>query len=77
MEKLRVFEILDKLNVRDSLQGSRLVGVSNNFVSANKAKQGAHVTMGVEEICLHQIMNDEAIVVLLVIDKKAYEELTK
>lgn len=71
--KKRVFEILDEMNVSDTEKGTKLIGVSNYFVSGEKVKQGSLITMGAEESALMDIMQGNVIPLLLLIDKSEYE----
>lgn len=69
----RLFEILDDMNQSDTNNGTQLVRISNIFLEGNKVKQGAIIAMGAEEKCLHDIMNDESIPLLIMVDRKEYE----
>lgn len=71
----RLFEILDQMNLDDTNSNTGNLGVSNHFVGANKVKQGCTVTMGADEAVLHQLMNNTAIPILVVVDKKEYQKL--
>lgn len=71
MEK-RLFEVLDEMNQDDTKNNTRLVAVSNAFVSGNKVKQGAIISMGTTEQCLLDLLTDKYIALLLVVDKEEY-----
>lgn len=71
MEK-RLFEILDDMNQDDTKNNSRLVEVSSNFVSANKVKQGAIISMGTPEASLLNIVSGNKIAMLILVDKEEY-----
>ena len=60
------------MNQDDVDNGTRLVQLSNNFISADKVKQGVKIAMGVEERCLLELMNEEVIPVLLLVNKEDY-----
>lgn len=68
----RTFQVLDEMNQQDAENGTKLVSVSPHFVSGNKVKQGAHITMGIHESALIDLMAETHIAILVVIDKKEY-----
>lgn len=71
----RVFQILDEMNQADMASGTGTVGICNQQVSAVKTKQGGLITMGVPPEIFHEIVfNSTKQIVLLVIDKAAYEK---
>jgi hypothetical protein len=71
----RLFQILDEMNVADGENKTDNVAISNSVVSANKAKGGAHVVMGMPEKYLYDLMQDgKKIALLLVIDKAEYDK---
>lgn len=70
----RLFQLLDDMNVFDGENKTSMVGVCGDFVSANKAKGGTHVTMGAPQDVLMQVMNNEVIPVLLLINRADYEK---
>lgn len=76
MEKKRLFQILDEMNVSDIEKGTQLVSVGSNFISADKIKQGTKIAMGSDDSALHQIMNNKVIPILLLIDKEEYFKLS-
>ncbi|GAB3013596.1 hypothetical protein GCM10027051_16080 [Niabella terrae] len=45
---MRLFEILDKMNIADSENRTRTVAISTNVTEAKKVKQGGLVTVGVD-----------------------------
>jgi hypothetical protein len=72
----RLFQILDELNVKDIEGGTSFVGVNNAFVGAQKAKGGGHVTMGVpESVVMDLLLNKDKIPILLIIDTKEYDKI--
>jgi len=75
--KKRLFQILDDMNVLDGEQLTRKVAISNSFVSANKVKAGAHITIGADEQSMHDLVNEKAIAILLIIDKEEYFKRAK
>jgi hypothetical protein len=68
----RLFEILDEMNVSDTLNSTANVGVCTTFVSATKAKGGAHITLGASEEMLMKLMNDELIPILVLVNREEY-----
>lgn len=75
MEKKRLFQILDDMNVTDIENGTRLVSVSSNLISADTIKQGCKITMGVPLGTVNDLMTDKVMPVLLLVDKATYFKL--
>lgn len=74
----RLFQVLDEMNVNDETNKTSHVRVSGHLVSANTAKGGGHVTIGVEAAVITELaVNKDMRCLLLVIDYKEYERLTK
>jgi len=48
------------------------ISMSPHFVSAVSCKQGAHVTMGVDEASLYKLMNNESICAIYIINKDQF-----
>lgn len=71
----RLFQVLDEINQLDAENNSRLLAVSSNFISADKVKQGAKICMGADEQSLIDIMTEDVIPILLLVNKKKYNEL--
>ena len=71
------FEVLDEMNKHDIEHSTKLVSVSFDFVSGNKVKQGAKITMGTEFSGLVDLWNDDVIPVLMLVDKKEYFKRTE
>ena len=67
-----MFEVLDKMNLDDTANGTQLVKISNAFVSGDKIKQGAKIAMGVDEQCLLDIMSQKYIPLLVVVNSDEY-----
>lgn len=76
MSKKRLFQTLDEMNLMDIENGSRLVSVGSNFISADKIKQGTKISMGSDDSALMDIHNGKVIPVLILVDKQKYFELT-
>lgn len=77
-ENKRLFQTLDEMNVADGENNTGNVGICNFLVSANKTKQGGHVTMGVpESVVLDLVLNPKKkMCLLLVIEKSEYEKVS-
>lgn len=69
-----MFDVFKKMNEYDTENGTSTLGVCNELVSANNVKNGGHVTIGVPESVIIDLMFDGKIVVLLVIDKESYDK---
>lgn len=78
MEK-RMFQILDEMNLDDEKNKTGNVAICNAFVSANKVKAGGHVTMGVPESVLMDLVFNKGnkIPILIIIDKAEYDKKVK
>ena len=74
VEKKRLFQILDEMNLEDTEKGTRLVSISNTLISADKVKAGTKVAMGCDNQVLSDIMSDKCALLLIVIDRKEYEK---
>lgn len=76
MNKKRMFQILDEMNVADGENGTAHVAVRNQLVGAQKAKGGCHITIGAPEDYLYKLMTDNnCIPILLIIDKAEYDKI--
>lgn len=74
----RLFQILDEMNMNDEKNGTATCGFCYSFVSANKVKAGGHVTMGVpENVVMDLIFNKGKIPILLILDKAEYDKISK
>lgn len=72
----RMFQILDELNVADSENKTGSVIVCSDLVSANTAKGGGHVTIGVPaEIIARLATDNNARAILLIVDYKEYDRV--
>ena len=72
MAKKRMFELLDEMNQEDGVNGTQLVEVGISFVKAKLVKARAEITMGMPESCLHDIVAENKIPLLIMVDKKEY-----
>lgn len=68
----RLFEILDDMNKEDINNGTRLVSISNSFISANKIKRGTEIKMGADDQAAIDLLSDKVTPILLLIDKEEY-----
>lgn len=77
--KKRLFQVLDEMNEEDAANGTKMVQVCPSLVTANTAKGGLHVTMGVpggvSEII--SIESQKLIPVLLLLDAEEYRKRIK
>lgn len=75
----RLFEALDELNVKDAENGSRLVGVCYDIVSATYGikEGGTRVTIGVPGNVVLDIDSGELVPILVLADRKELIKLTK
>lgn len=67
-----MFEILDEMNLDDVKNETKLVAISNTFISGEKVKKGAKISMGTDFDCLLEIMNEKYIPILIMVDKEEY-----
>lgn len=76
MEK-RMFQVFDEMNVADGENNTMNLQVAGSLVSAQTAKGGGHITMGVPANIVHELTfkGEDYICLLLVINKKEYEKL--
>lgn len=72
MEEKRLFQVLDEMNVHDIENGTRLISLHPDLVSADKCKQGTRVTMGAHEGAALDILNGKLMPVLMLVDKEEY-----
>ena len=68
----RMFQILDEMNQDDEKNKTRMVGVSTHFISADKVKQGAKISMGADELGLIDIVTEKVIPILVLVNKEEY-----
>ncbi len=73
----RLFEILDEMNHDDAKNGTRLVSISNNFISADKIKAGTKVAMGCDDQVLTELIDGTHVPLLIIVNKKEYEKRSK
>lgn len=73
--KKRLFQILDEINVDDAKNSTRNIAVSNGFVRMDKTKEGCQVTMASDSRAMADLLTNEAIPVLLIINKEEYNKL--
>ena len=71
--KKRLFEVLDEMNEHDTNNGTSYIAVGSNFISADKVKQGAKISMGAEPHNITNIATGKTLPVLLLIDAEEYK----
>lgn len=80
---MRLFEILDKLNVADTENKSHKVALFPDVTNIQCGKTNGHVTVGVPVEACQPLANDAAFgsrklkAVLMIIDMEAYNEILK
>jgi hypothetical protein len=72
MSNKRMFQILDEMNLHDVDNDTKLVKLSNTFISADKVKQGAKISMGADEESLFDLASEKYIPILIMVDKAEY-----
>lgn len=72
MAAKNIFDVLKEMNENDTKDNTQHLKISNHFVRGDKVKQGAHITMGVEEGVLFDMASEKSICLLLVVDKEQY-----
>ncbi len=72
MTNKRFFEVLDNMNQEDTANGTQLVEVSSNFISAKSIKQGGKIGMGVPYQSVMDVFTNSKIPVLILIDRREY-----
>lgn len=80
VDEKRLFQVLDKMNVLDIESGSGYVGVcgKQNVLSVDKHGEKGIVKMGVPpEVPLRIMKGEDLRLVLLIVDGKKYDELSK
>jgi hypothetical protein len=74
---MRLFEILDKMNVSDIEKGTSYLGVCNEVIAIDKIGHNGKVTIGIPgHVAEEIIVKDKDIrPILLLVDGKEYEKL--
>jgi hypothetical protein len=73
---MKMFEAFKTMHEEDCKNNTITIGVCDHLISANTVKGGGQVSVGVPHNEVIKIMSGERLVVLLLIDKKEYSELT-
>lgn len=68
----RMFQVLDEMNQDDIKNGTKLISISNYFISADRVKQGCKVSIGCDESVLLDIANNTHLPVLMMVNKDEY-----
>jgi len=76
---MRLFEILDKLSVMDTENGTANVGICNEVVSVDKKGNNGFVTIGIpgdvaQRMVLTEKMDNKALM-LLIVDLAVYNKV--
>lgn len=74
---MRLFEILDKMNVSDAENGTATLGVCNEIIAINKMGHNGKVTVGIPGHVAEDITvrNKDIRPILLLVDGKEYDRL--
>lgn len=75
MNKKRLFQVLDEMNVNDDANKTETCACCFDLVGANKVKAGGHVTMGVPTEAVLKLLLGEYMPMLVLLDKKEYHRL--
>lgn len=70
-----MFQVFDEMNVNDGKNKTATCACCFDNVSANTAKGGGHVTMGVPAEAIVKIMNNEYKPILILLDYDEYKRL--
>ncbi len=68
----RMFQVIDDMNLSDVENDTQLIRVGYNLLSADIVKQGAKITIGVDEQCMNDIVSEKSMAILVVINKEDY-----
>lgn len=69
-----MFQVLDEMNHDDTKNKTEFVKVSNHFISGDKIKQGAKISMGADEQSLFDIASEKYIPILILVDIAEYQK---
>ncbi|HNG68553.1 MAG TPA: hypothetical protein PLP63_06395 [Saprospiraceae bacterium] len=75
MAEKRLFEVLDEMNRLDIEKNTQTLKIANAFVESKLTKQGTLITMGAPADISIDLLNNKSMVLLLIIDKEAYNKL--
>lgn len=67
-----MFQILDEMNQDDTINNTKMVEVGSNFISAEKVKGGAKISIGMPESALFDIISNKKIPILILVDSDEY-----
>lgn len=70
-----MLQILDAMNMADSINGTSNVIVGNTLISATYSKAGTKVTIGVGGNQVSDLLSGEKIALLILVDMKEYKRL--
>ena len=69
------FDIFKQMNLDDGAKGTSNLAMSPYFLRSQSTKQGGEVTMGVATESHNAISTNEAMCVMLVVNRAEYERL--
>lgn len=72
MNKKRLFQILDDMNLHDIENNSKLVMIGPDFIQGDTTKKGCKITMGAHIGAVNAIAKGDVIPILVLVDKKEY-----
>lgn len=75
MAEKRLFEVFDEMNRLDTENSTKTLQIANAFVESKLTKQGTLITMGASADVSMDLLNNKSMVLLLIIDKEAYNKL--
>lgn len=70
--KKRTFQILDEMNQEDCKNGTQLVQVGIDLISADKVKGGSKISIGMPESSVWDLMQNKRMAILVLVDKDEY-----
>lgn len=74
---MNMFDAFKIMNEKDAKEGTGKLGACPDFIGARTVKGGGKVEMGVPAEVLKKLWDGEVMPLLLIIDKKDYQELMK
>lgn len=77
MDKKRMFQVLDEMNVHDTEHNTQLVSLHPDLIEMRDMKQGVRITMGVPHGVVSlsdQLYNRKKRIVLMVVDGAEFDK---
>lgn len=74
---MRVFEILDKMNISDTEKATATLGVCKEVISVNRKGHNGEITIGVPGVVIDDVVihNKDVRFILLIVDGKEYDKI--